>query len=343
MKQLNWFFAIGALILAGCSTGNSNSEKVVREKGISVLTYTVEHDKTLAQREYIGIIEEELSASVSFPLMGNVDKIYVVEGQRVKKGDLLAELNAYSLTSAHTAALATLNQAEDAMERLQSLYNKKSLPEIQYIEMQTNLEKARSAEAIAKKSLEDSRLIAPFSGIVGHRMAEAGENVLPNQTVLTLLIIDKVNVKIAVPEKEINTIYIEQPTSINVSAVGSNSFSGIVSKKGIMADPISHTYPVRIAVSNPDNVLLPGMICNVSIKNNADENSIVVPNKCILKDGNGNTYVWKIIDGHTHKQPIQTGQQKDGGVEITTGLSVGDEIVSDGYQKVSNGLKVNVL
>jgi RND family efflux transporter MFP subunit len=252
-------------------------------------------------------------------------------------------LNAYSLTSAHTAALATLNQAEDAMKRLQLLYDKKSLPEIQYIEMQTNLEKARSAEAIAKKSLEDSRLTAPFSGIIGSRMAEAGENVLPNQAVLTLLKIDKVNVKIAVPEKEINTINIEQSASIHVSAVGSNSFSGIVSKKGIIADPLSHTYPVRIAVSNPDNVLLPGMVCNVAIKNNGDENNIVVPNQCILKDGNGNTYVWKIIDGHTYKQVIETGKQKDGGVEIVTGLSVGDEIISDGYQKVSNGLKVNVL
>ncbi|MGD9978333.1 MAG: efflux RND transporter periplasmic adaptor subunit [Bacteroidales bacterium] len=342
MKKTVLFQFIGlAFFLSACSPKDSGQEQ--QKTNISVRIYTVGTDKKAVGKEYIGIVEEDLSVSVSFPLMGNIDKIYVVEGQRVKKGDLLAELNAYSLTNAHTAALATLNQAEDAMKRLQLLYDKKSLPEIQYIEMQTNLEKARSAEAIAKKSLEDSRLTAPFSGIVGRRMAEAGENVLPNQAILTLLRIDKVKVKISVPEKEINTIHTGQLASIRVTAASSGLLPGTVSEKGITADRISHTYATRIAVSNSDNTLLPGMVCNVFINDSANENTIVVPNQCILKDGNGNTFVWKVIDGYTQKQVIKTGKQKYGGVEIITGLSVGDEIISEGYQKVSNGIKVNVL
>ena len=85
------------------------------------------------------------------------------------------------------------------------------------------------------------------------------------------------------------------------------------------------------------------MVCNVLINNSADKNSVVVPNQCVLKDGNGDAFVWKVVNGHTQKQVVETGKQKNGGVEVVNGLSVGDEIISDGYQKVSNGLKVTVL
>lgn len=342
MKKTILYQLIGlALFFSACSSKSNNPDQ--KDSTIYVKTYKTGLQKNVADKKYIGVIEEEMSASISFSVMGNIEKIYVAEGQKVKKGELLAELNAYSLKNAHNAALATLKQAEDAMKRLQSLYDKKSLPEIQYIEMQTNLEKARSAEAIALKNLKDSRLTAPFPGIVGSTQAEVGENILPNQSVLTLLRIDQVKVKISVPEKEINSIDIGQSASIQVSAANGAFFSGIVNKKGIVAAPISHTYPLRITVDNSDNVLLPGMVCDVFINNNEEENIILLPNQCILKDGNGKTFVWKIVDGHTQKQIIETGRQKTGGVEVLDGLDVNDEIVSDGYQKVSNGQKVTVL
>ncbi len=343
MKKLLWIPVFGLAIFFSACSSKKNSDHTDRGNYIPVQTYTVVKDKTLSHSEYIGIVEEDLSVSVSFPVKGNIEKIYVNEGQPVKKGELLAELNSYSLTNLHSAALSSLRQAEDAKRRLQSLYDKNSLPEIKYIEMQTKLEQARSAEAIARKNLEDSRIYAPFSGIIGQKMADAGENTLPNQAVLTVLQIDKVNIKIAVPERDINTINIGQQATVRVSAAGDDYFEGTVSRKGVSANSVSHTYNTWVLVNNQDNKLLPGMVCNVSINNNTSEDTIVVPNHCILQDGNGNTFVWKVVNGQAKKQIIETGNQKSEGVGIIHGLSIGDEIISKGYQKVSDGQKLRTL
>jgi RND family efflux transporter MFP subunit len=234
-------------------------------------------------------------------------------------------------------------QAEDAMKRIQMLYDNQSLPEIQYIEMLSNLEQAKAAEAIARKNLKDSKLYAPFSGMVGRIRIEMGENVLPNQTILSLLKIDPIAVKISVPEKEVNHIQIGQQAEIKVSAANEQVFTGEVFEKGIVADPISHTYPLRIRVKNPDNILLPGMVSDVRIEDTQVTQALTIPNRCVLKDGSGKSFVWKVINDKAQKQIIQTGKQKNGGVVVTNGLSLGDEVITDGYQKVSNGLNVVVL
>ena len=343
MKKLFFIQLFGSALLLGACSTHESKQSSSQANSVMVKTYKVNHNQNTTDKEYIGVVEEGASASISFPVNGTIEKINVVEGQRVKKGELLAELNAYNLKSAHDASFAMLKQAEDAMKRLQSLYDKNSLPEIKYIEMKTNLEKARAAEAIARRNLENSCLYAPFTGIVGNRMVNVGENVLPNQTVLTLLQIEDIKIKIAVPEKEINAIHIGQTATARVSATNDQYFSGKVCKKGVVADLISHTYPIRILINNQNNTLLPGMVCNVSINDDSESQSIIIPNQCILTDGNGNSFVWKIVDNHSQKQLIKIGKQKGDGVEVLSGLAYGDQIISEGYQKMSGGLKVEVL
>jgi RND family efflux transporter MFP subunit len=284
-----------------------------------------------------------VSASVSFPVTGTIDKIYFSEGQKVKKGDLLAELNSYSLVNAHSAALATLKQAEDAMKRMQMLYDNKSLAEIKYVEVKTKLEKARSSEAIARKNMKDGHLMAPFSGLIGKRMAEVGENILPNESVFTILQINKVKIKIAVPEKEIGMIALGQNGTITVSALNNKSFQGKITERGVVADPISHTYNVRILVDNENGELLPGMVGNVSISNGSEDDILLVPANCVQIDSNGKEFVWKVSEGIAVKTEVEVGRLLDGGVEVVDGLHGGEEIIKGGYQKVVEGIKVKTL
>ncbi|MCG8580279.1 MAG: efflux RND transporter periplasmic adaptor subunit [Bacteroidales bacterium] len=329
------------LILYSCSSKSSKTEQ--NKHDIYVKTYTLNTEEGKANKNFVGVVQEDIAAAISFPLAGNIAKLNVSEGQYIQKGQILTQLNPYSLENAHKATLATLMQAEDAMKRVQMLYDKQSLPEIQYIEMLSNLEQAKAAEAIARKNLKDSKLYAPFSGMIGRISIEMGENVLPNQTVLTLLKIDKVAVKISVPEKEVNRIQLGQQASIKVSAANEQTFTGEVFEKGIVADPISHTYPLRIRVANPNDILLPGMVSDVTITDTQSTQILTIPNRCVLRDGAGNFFVWKVINKQAHKQIIQTGSQRTGGVEVTKGLLPGDEVITDGYQKVSNGLNVVVL
>lgn len=89
---------------------------------------------------------------------------------------------------------------------MRTLHENKSLPDMKWVEVESKLEQARSMERISRKNLEDRNLYAPFGGVIGKRMVEAGENVQPGQPVFSLLRIETVNVKIAVPENEVATL-----------------------------------------------------------------------------------------------------------------------------------------
>ena len=163
-KKLISIYLLGTLlILSGCA-GKKSSEK---PQTVPVRTQITYLDKNSTMQKYVGVVEEERASVISFLVAGVVDAMYAVEGQHVGKGALLAELNTSNLTSTYIAAKAQLSQAEDAMQRIQMMYDSKSVAEIKYVEVQTQLEKARSMEAIAKKNLTDSRLTAPFSGVIG--------------------------------------------------------------------------------------------------------------------------------------------------------------------------------
>jgi len=306
-----------------------------------VKTISVEYVRENVSNEYICIAEEMMSSAISFPVNGTIEKVYVNEGQKVSKGTLLAELNTHSLSNAYAAAKAQLDQAEDAMERLQMLYDNESLAEIKYIEIKTDLEKARSIEAIAKKNLDDSRLTAPFSGIIGKKAAEAGENVLPNQTVFTLLKIDQINVRIPVPEKETNWIHSSQTVTLFVSALGDEIFDGTVIEKGVVADRISHTYDIVIKVNEPEQKILPGMVVKVLINDNSKE-IISVPVNCLQVAANGSKYVWKVIDSRAYRQTVRVGEFATGGVEIISGLNIGESIITENYHNLHQGMKIKI-
>ena len=340
-KKLISIYLFGTLlILSGC-VGKKSSEKAQTVPIRTRITYL---DKNRTVQKYVGVVEEERASVISFPVAGIVDAMYAIEGQHVSKGTLLAELNTSNLTSTYIAAKAQLSQAEDAMRRVQMMYDSKSVAEIKYVEVQTQLEKARSMEAIAKKNLADSRLKAPFSGVIGKKSVESGENVLPNQPVYTLLKIDNVKIKVSIPEKEIRTILKNQRATLSVPALDDAAYDGIIEETGVMADPISHSYIIRIRVANPNGILLPGMVCNVNVEQTADDSKkyIVLPPKCIQRNGD-ETFVWLVVDGAPIHHNVRTGRMLPSGVEIISGLKGGEEVVIDGYQNIYKGVMLKKI
>ena len=203
-------------VLSGCS----GSQKEGRDsKEIPVEIVKVAKTVPADTRNYVGTVEEVVSSSISFQVMGNVERVLVGEGQKVREGQLLAVLDKATLENAYNASAASLRQAEDAYARMRTLHENKSLPDMKWVEVESKLEQARSMERISRKNLEDRNLYAPFGGVIGKRMVEAGENVQPGQPVFSLLRIETVNVKIAVPENEVATLG-DQAAMIKVAALG---------------------------------------------------------------------------------------------------------------------------
>lgn len=334
-------FAAAATLAAGCSSGPGTADT---ERTVPVKTMIVTSgERSSAGREYVGTVEEESATALSFPVQGTVTALTAREGERVQAGQVLARLDERNLQSVYNGAQASLAQAEDAMRRLQMLYDNGSLPEIKYIEAQTKLEQARAMEQVARKNLDDSRLISPFAGVIGKRSVEAGENVLPGQAVYTLLKTDIVKVKIPVPENEIAGIGRDRAARITVAALGGKSYSGTVKEKGVTANPVSHTYEAKIPLSNPGGELMPGMVCRVTLEGESSVRAVVLPNRAVQVTGRGERFVWCVRDGRAVRIPVTVEALTEGGVAISGGLTAGEEVITDGYQKVSEGMKVQTL
>lgn len=173
MKQTT-FCAI--LLLA---TGCTSPKRPIRPIRCGWAPSSSPRRRTSTPALYVGTIEEETSAALSFPVAGTLARTYADEGQRVQQGQLLAELDPTSARQTFDAAQAALDQAKDACARLKQLYDAESLPEIKWVEAQTRLRQAESAYGIARKNLDDCKLYAPFTGVIGKRQAAAGETVLP--------------------------------------------------------------------------------------------------------------------------------------------------------------------
>ncbi len=330
-----------ATLAAGCSSGTGAAGP---ERAVPVKTMIVAAgEQGAAGREYVGVVEEESATALSFPVQGTVTSLTANEGQRVRQGQVLARLDERNLQSVYNGAQASLGQAEDAMKRLQMLYDNGSLPEIKYVEAQTKLEQARSMEQVARKNLEDSRLAAPFGGVIGKRSVEAGENVLPGQAIYTLLKTDVVKVKIPVPENEIAGIAPGREARIAVAALSGKTYDGTVKEKGVTANPVSHTYEVKIPLPNPGGELMPGMVCRVTLDGDSSARAIVLPNRAVQVTGRGERFVWCVRDGKAVLVLVTVGALTRGGVVIEGGLTGGEEVITDGYQKVSEGMNVETL
>ncbi|WP_195437788.1 efflux RND transporter periplasmic adaptor subunit [Parabacteroides goldsteinii] len=327
------------ILLMSCS---GQKDKSTEERVIPVKVVEITGSSLVDGQNYVGTVEEMSASSLSFQVMGNVQEILVREGQKVHKGQLLALLNRATLQDTYDASRASLVQAQDAYDRMKTLYENKSLPEIKWVEVQSKLQQAQSMESIARKNLEDASLYAPFDGVIGKRNVEAGENVQPGKPVFTLLDVGTVNIKIAVPEKEIPFID-HRKAAITVAALGGRLFEGMVTEKGITANPVSHTYEARIKLDNRDGALLPGMVCRVRVEDKDRVTTISLPNNVIQLSHTGERYVWYLRDGKAKAVTVRIGELTDNGVQITDGLSEGDLVITDGYQKVSEDMKVKAL
>lgn len=340
MRTNKYLYIIGvltALIIGGC-TGNSGS-KHGREATIHVKTMKVSSNSHVIGKNYMGTVEEEDGANVSFGVIGNVVRVMVEEGQFVRKGQAMAEVDGQNVRSAHEISAATLNQAEDAYRRLKDLYDKGTLPEIKMVEMETALAKARAAEAISRKSVSEIVLRAPFDGYVASSSVHVGANVVPGVTGFKLVKIDRVKVSLSVPEKEIGKVNIGQTVTFSVSALGDSVFSGKIVNRGVTASVINHSYSVKAVVENRSHQLLPGMVCKVRLENTEGDYTIVVPQQAIQISGQ-DKFVWIVKDGKAHRQSVTTGDIINEGVAIETGLTSGDIVIVEGQNKVCEGMGV---
>ncbi len=321
--------------LTACS--ENKSERQVEP--IAVATEQVGTSSEQPGYTYVGMVEEESATSISFTSSGMLTHVYVEEGQPIRAGQLLAEIDPTQSKNMLTAAEAQMKQANDALERMTLLHDSGSLAEMKWVETTSQVEQAKAQLELAKKSLADCKVYSPVSGIVGKGVKKTGETVLPAQSVASILDISKVKVVISVPEKEIAHFTAHTPTTITVEALGGKTFQGGFITKGVEADGMTHTYTIKIHLSNADQQLLPGMVCQVQCPEATSSSStlVSVPITAVQKNAHGEQFVWTVKDNTSHRSMVKTGRAFGNRIAIEQGIVKGDIIITEGYQKLSEG------
>lgn len=335
--QIGLFCAIISLFsITSCTSG----KKEQKPMSMPVQTETVRRSLNDAGTTYVGQVEEQSATAVSFTSMGTLNRVFVNEGQWVKRGQLLATIDPTSAQNALAGAKAQLSQAHDALERMKLLHDQGSLTDIKWVEVQSQVAQAEAQYRLMEKQVKDCRLLAPVSGVIGSGVKSAGESALPAEPVVRILNIDRVKVRFSLPEQEMSQLRSGAHALISVVAWGGETFHSHSLTKGVEGDLMTHTYTVYAQVNNPGHKLLPGMVADVTFSSSNTSPQITVPARCVGQNPSGKQFVWVVAGGKAHQQKVKVGESRGNRLVITEGLKEGDKVITEGYQKVGEGSPV---
>lgn len=330
--------AIVVFIIWGCKSKPKEAKLPVTDS-IAVTVTNVRSEQMETNLRYSGTVEPSQTVPLTFQTSGIVEKVMVDAGDEVKKGQLLASVDKADPQSIYNMNLAKFNQAKDAYDRLKMVYDKGSLPEVKWVEMETNLQQAKSSLEVSKNNLEKCDLRAPEAGVIGKRNVEPGmSSMIVSSAPLELVQIKTVYIKISVPENEIGKIRKGDKATFAVSALNGKTFEGTVINISPVADAISRTYATKITVQNSQMELKPGMVCDVMLNTKSQKDLVLVPYQSVTSDSDGKNYVFLVNKpGKTaHKLAVQTGSYQGNDIEIIAGIAPGQTIVKEGKEKLSD-------
>ena len=333
------------IIFFGGQACSDNTGTTLSTSAINVEVTQVTSINENEMISYSGTIEESETIPLSFTTAGSVLRVEVNEGEIVKKGQALAVLDNESAQNAYRMSAAALEQAEDAYKRMKPMYENGNLPEIKLVEVETGLQQAKAAAAIAEKNLKDCVLYSTVDGFVGDRSIEPGMNVIPGLTAVSIVRIEKVLATVSVSENEIALIKKGADAIVKVGALGNNKFDGKVEEIGVVADPLAHTYKIKVGVINKDGLIKPGMICNVTLKDKNSLEGVVIPNQAIQVDEKNKQFVYCVekTQNKAVKKYLTTGKLLKDGVQVISGLSVGELVVTAGQHKLVDNFPVKII
>ena len=336
LKALALF--VSMFLIVGC---NSKKKQPPFNPAIPVEIDVVGDTDGSNYRNYVGTVQSEMKIALSFPLGGTLTGIYVHNGQRVKQGALIAKVDETTAKSLHDAALATLNQAEDGYRRLKQVYDEGGVSEVRWVQMETDLEKARQTEISTRKHFQECTLYAPQDGIISMGDHIIGEHIGPAEPFCHMVDMEKLMVAFSVPEKEIGLINIGDQATATIPALNDLETTIVVYDKALLSNPLGHSYTVKASISPDEKDVLPGMVTKIRLALQSHEGTgIVVPSSCVQTVPDG-LAVWAIHNGKAYRRKIEVSDFIKNGVLVKDGLNHGDTIVTVGYQKLYNGAVVS--
>jgi membrane fusion protein (multidrug efflux system) len=327
--------ALAAAALAACGQGGGKGDFKPPPPVVEVVTVAPETvDDTII---LVGTLVAESSVEVQPEIDGIIESIDFVEGQTVKKGDVLFRLRDAEQHARLREAEARAKLAKEIFARIDKLAKQEISAQADHDKASAELEVARAEAELRRVELEKTRVRAPFDGVVGARLVSPGERVRRMTRLVRIDAVDRLQLVFAVPEIGVPFVRPGMPVTITVKPYPELRFAGEVFFVSPTLEETTRRLTLKAWVPNPDRKLQPGLFANLEVQLAKRENALVVPESALVVDQNG-TFVWRLsADGKAARTPVETGLRKASRVEISSGLEPGDRVVTAGTQKITEG------
>ncbi len=336
-----WLLTAGFLMVSSAALCQG-AEPQAQEKTVLVEAAKVAHAPLSEQVTAVGSLLSDEAVTVSSEIPGRIKQIHFEEGQPVEEGAPLFTLDDSVYRAQVSDVEAKLKLAEQTHQRTTQLFSNKYATAQSADEATSNLAVTKAAVELARVQLEKTKIVAPFSGIVGLRHVSVGEYITAGHALVNLEAIDPIKADFRVPEKFLPAIKVGQPISIRVDAFPGESFEGEVYAIDPRLDVAGRSLLVRARVANPEQRLRPGLFARVSVLLQLKEDALIIPEQAIVPQGDSQ-FVFKIDDGKVKLTEVTVGMRRSGQVEIVDGLQAGDQVVTAGQLKLRDGTAVSVI
>ena len=302
-------------------------------------TTYVELQANLKSRKNVVILSE---------FQGALKNLFVREGQLVKKGKLLAEINDSGLKEQLDQMLIQANYTKDNFDRVKRLWEKNIGSEMQFLKAKSDFETNNKMVEQIRDQLSKTKIYAPFDGEIDEIISNLGSNLVPGSPIIRVVNLDIIYAEAQVPEKYVSSIELGTEALVSIPLLNKEVTSKIV-QSGNFINPNNRTFRVEAPVENKDKRIKQNLNARIKIKNYSNIKALVVPLRVIREDASGRPFIYKLAETDkkdillTVKIFVETGANNDEEIEITKGLSIGDIIVLEGANNVEDKQRVRVI
>ena len=280
---------------------------------------------------------------------GTLEKVFVSEGQKVKKGQLLAEINDSGLNEQYEQMVIQAEFAKENFERTQRLWDNNIGSEMQYLKSKTDYEASKKMVDQMKDRLSKTKIYAPFDGEIDEIISNVGSNLIPGVSqILRLVNLDIIYAESFVSEKYIS--FISEGTEAIVQIPLLNmEYRSSVNQTGNFINPSNRTFRIEVPVENFDNRIKQNLDAKIKINIYKKDDAIVIPLRIVREDALGKNFVYVMSEDNkegvylTSKQFITLGNKSEDKVEVTEGLALGDIVVLEGAYSVEDSQRVKLI
>lgn len=296
--------------------------------------------------ELQGNVDTKQNIEMYPEVSGILSKVYVKEGDKVVKGQLLASIDDGGLAQQVAQLEIQLGLAKTTFERQKRLWEQKIGSEIQYLQAKTSYEAQQETVNQLKKQLAKTSLRAPFSGIVDNVMIEQGSVVAPQSPIFRVINLDDMYIEIDVPESYIRDVVVGKDVQIEFPVLD-KKIQGEVRLAGNFINPANRTFRIEVGVPNEDKLIKPNLTARLKINDYTNQKAILIPQNIISENANGEQYVYILKEKESdqavaNRVIIKTGKTQGDNVEVLSGIDENTEIIKEGARSVKDGQTVKI-